>query len=110
MLNVDHHVHWEEVFNPIDGLVNITNGGGGAGQTSSATLDPTSIFDIVHPGILPRRSTAPPSTPSQVNLLCGPAFTPNPKATCAYGSVLYTRTFTRPTSQPGPAQLSHHAD
>jgi hypothetical protein len=105
VLNVDHHVHWEEVFKPIDGLVNITNGGGGAGQTSSTTLDPNSIFHVVHPAILSASYSAAQHSLT-VSLLCGPAFTPNPKATCAYGSVLYTQTFARPTSQPGPAQLA----
>ncbi len=105
VLNVDHHIHWEEVFKPIDGLVNITNGGGGAGQVDPASFDPQSIFHIVHPGILVGSYSAAQHS-LRVQLLCGPAFAPNSKATCAYGSVLYSQTFTRPTNPPGAAQLS----
>ena len=104
VLNVDHHVHWEEVFKPIDGLVNITNGGGGAGQVDPATLDPASVFHLVHPGILRGTYSAAQHSLS-VSLLCGPAFVPNPKATCSFGSVLYSHTFTRPDRPPGAGQL-----
>lgn len=97
VLNVNHHVHWEEAFQPINGLVNITNGGGGAGQTSPSTIDPNSAFHLTHPGILSANYSAANHTLS-VNLLCGPDYTPNPKTHCTYGSVLYSQTFTRPSA------------
>jgi uncharacterized repeat protein (TIGR01451 family) len=105
VLNVNHHVHLLEAFKPIDGLVNITDGGGGAGQTNPSPLDPNSIFEMVHPGILSAHYSASQHSLT-VNLLCGPAFTPNPKTTCTYGSTLYSQTFTRPNSTPPPAQLA----
>lgn len=111
ILNVNHHVHWEEVFSPINNLVNITNGGGGAGQASPTPIASNSIYHLTHPAILVGHYSASQHTLT-VNLLCGPAFTPNPKTTCTYGSVLYTQTFsssntgpiatTTPTSTPTP--------
>lgn len=105
VLNVNHHAHWEEVFKPINGLVHITDGGGGAGQVSPSTIDPNSIFHITHPAILAAHYSASQHSLT-VNILCGPVFALNPKATCTYGSVLYTQTFTRnsivPTSTPIP--------
>lgn len=105
ILNVNHHVHWEEVFKPIDGLVNITNGGGGAGQVAPATFDPNSAFHISHPGILSAHYDAAQHSLT-VDLLCGATYTPNPKATCTYGSILYSQTFTRPDTPPPSAQLN----
>lgn len=100
ILNVAHHVHAEEVFRPIGGLVNITDGGGGAGQASLTTPDPNSIFRASHPGVLAAHYDATAHT-LQVDLLCGPDYTPNPKYVCknGYGSSIYSQTFTR----PGPA-------
>lgn len=100
VLSVNHDVHMEEVFKPINGLVNITNGGGGSGQVNPATFDPDSLWHIVHPAILSASYSAV-SHSLAVSLLCGPAYAPNPKTTCTYGSVLYHQTFTRPgTSVP----------
>jgi hypothetical protein len=104
VLNVDHHIHWEEVFEPIDGLVNITNGGGGGGMTSISSYDPDSIFHIEHLGILSAHYSAEQHTLS-ISLLCGPVYTPSQKATCTYGSTLYSVTFTRPGGTSLPAQL-----
>lgn len=105
VLNVDHHVHWEEVFKPIDGLVNITNGSGGAGQASITTFDPNSAFHITHPGILAAQYSAAAHSLT-VNLLCGPVYVPDPKDSCSYGSVLYSLTFAAPSGTPPPAVLS----
>ena len=105
ILNVNHHVHWEEIFKPINGLVNITNGGGGAGQVSPTTFDLNSIYHITHPAILVGRYSASQHSLT-VNVLCGAVFTPNPKTSCTYGSILYSQTFTRPNSPPPPASLS----
>jgi hypothetical protein len=104
VLNVDHHMHWEEAFAPIDGLVNITNGGGGAGQVSPTTFDSNSVFHISHPGVLSAKYSAALHSLT-VNLLCGATFSPNLKANCTYGSTLYTATFTRP-SIPAAAPTS----
>jgi Purple acid Phosphatase, N-terminal domain len=105
VLNVNHHVHWEEAFKPIHGLENITNGGGGAGQVSPTTLDPNSTFHVTHPGILSAQYSASQHRLT-VNLLCGAVFAPNPKTSCTYGSTLYAQTFTRPNSPPTSAQLN----
>jgi hypothetical protein len=99
VLNVNHHVHWEEVFKPINGLVNVTNGGGGAAQASPSTIDPNSIYHITHPAVLLANYSAANHSLTY-KLHCGPAYAPNPKATCTYGSVLYSQTFTRSTNPP----------
>src|SRR5712692_2511989 len=105
VLNVDHHVHWEEAFRPIDGLVNITNGGGGAGQVQPVSLNPQSLFHITHPGILAAHYSAADHALT-VSLLCGPAWASDPKASCGYGDTLYSLTFTRPAAARGaPAQV-----
>jgi hypothetical protein len=100
IINVAHHVHGEEVFKPINGLVNITDGGGGAGLvTYDKTPDPNSLFRLQHTGIL--ASTYDASAHSlHVNMLCGPAI--GSKDTCTYGSVVYSQTFTRAGAPPPP--------
>ncbi len=105
ILNIGHHIHGEEAFAPINGLVNITNGGGGAGQTSfSVPGDPNSIYKTVHPGILSAIYSAAQHKLS-LNLLCGPDYTPKVKEHCTYGSTLYSQSFTRPNTQPSPPVL-----
>ena len=102
VLNVNHHVHWEEVFKPINGLVNVTNGDGGAGQVNPATFDANSIWHMIHPAILSASYSAANHSLT-FNLLCGQAYAPNPKTTCTYGSDLYSQTFTR-SGTPAPHQ------
>ena len=102
VLNVSHHVHAEEVFAPIGGLVNITNGSGGSGQVTLSTPAAGSIFRMTHPAILSAGYDATAHTLS-VSLLCGPAYAPNPKSSCTYGSAIYSQTFTRPDGTPPPA-------
>jgi hypothetical protein len=94
VLNVAHHVHAEEVFDPVNGLVEINNGGGGAGQLNFTTVAANSILRIRHPAIMRSRYSRAGHTLT-VTLLCGTVYTPNPKDPCDYGSELYTRTFTR---------------
>lgn len=105
VLNVNHHVHWEEVVKPIDGLVNVTNGGGGAGQAGAFAVGPDSVFHRLHLGTLTAHYSAAQHSLT-FSLLCGPAYTPNPKASCSYGSVLYSRTFTRASRSVSPASSS----
>ena len=104
ILNIAHHVHGEEVFQPINGLVNITNGGGGAGTVNYSTPpDPNSIFRLRHTGILAATYDAS-AHQLNVNLLCGPVMPSGGKDTCTYGSVVYSQTFTAatpPTPAPG---------
>lgn len=109
VLNVAHHVHAEEVFAPVGGLVNITNGGGGAGQVTFPTPASGSIFRDTHPAILSAAYDAAAHTLS-VSLLCGPVYTPSPKSPCAYGSTLYSQTFTRAGSSPPAAALTTTID
>ena len=102
VLNIGHHVHGAEVFRPINGLVNITNGGGGEGQTSYPKPGhPDSIYKTVHPSILAADYNASNHT-FQVNLVCGPNYAPHPKELCAYGSTLYSQTFMRPNTPANP--------
>ncbi|HEX4432108.1 MAG TPA: hypothetical protein VHZ96_22750, partial [Frankiaceae bacterium] len=104
ILNIAHHVHGEEVFKPINGLVNITNGGGGAGTVNYNTPpDPNSLFRLRHTGILSSTYDASAHTMT-VHMLCGPVIPGAGKDTCTYGSVVYSQTFTAstpPTPQPG---------
>ncbi|MBV9290817.1 MAG: metallophosphoesterase family protein, partial [Frankiales bacterium] len=111
VLNVAHHVHGDEVFAPINGLVNITDGGGGQSQvTYDATPDPNSVFRTVHPSILRGLYDATAHT-LQVDILCGPVYTPSPKQPCTYGSVLTTMTFTHnPNSTPQPTVTTAISD
>jgi uncharacterized repeat protein (TIGR01451 family) len=102
VLNVAHHVHAEEVFAPIGGLVNITNGGGGAGQASFGTVASGSIFRASHPSILSAAYDATAHTLA-VSLVCGPVYTPSPKDACTSGTTVYSQTFTRPAAGPPPA-------
>jgi hypothetical protein len=102
ILNVAHHIHAEEVFAPIGGLVNITNGGGGAGQASLSNPASGSIFRAPHPAVLSAAYDATAHTLT-VNLMCGPVYTPSPKSPCDYNTSIYKQTFSRPnTPPPGP--------
>ncbi|HKD99214.1 MAG TPA: metallophosphoesterase family protein [Micromonosporaceae bacterium] len=93
VLTIGHHIHAEEVFSPIGGLVEINNGGGGSGQVTFGTPAAHSIFRYVHPAIL--RGDYDASAHSlTMRLLCGAVYTPKPKNPCTYGATLYTRTFT----------------
>ncbi|MGE5288913.1 MAG: hypothetical protein ACM3ML_17280 [Micromonosporaceae bacterium] len=65
-------MHWEEMFKPINGLVNVTNGGGGAGQVNPTTFDANSIWHMIHPAILSASYSAANHS-LRFNLLCGPA-------------------------------------
>jgi hypothetical protein len=97
ILNIAHHVHGEEVFKPINGLVNITNGGGGAGLvTYNNPPDPNSLYRLQHPGILSATYDAS-AHQLNVHILCGPAIPGSTKGTCTYGSVMYSQTFTAST-------------
>ena len=93
-------MHGEEVFKPIGGLVNITDGGGGAGVVAyDKTPDPNSLYRLQHTGILAASYDAS-AHQMQVNLLCGPAV--GSKDTCTYGSVVYSQTFTSANTPPPP--------
>jgi hypothetical protein len=93
VLTIGHHIHAEEVFAPIGGLVEINNGGGGAGQVTVGTPENDSIFRYTHPSILRGDYDASAHTLT-VRLLCGAVYAPHPKDPCTYGATLYTRTFT----------------
>jgi len=117
VLNVNHHVHAEEVFSPIGGLVNITNGGGGAGQANYGTPATSSLYRSPRPGILSATYSESVHTLT-VSLLCGPVYQPNPKpcvpygdtTPVAYGATLYTQTFTAPSTSPPVATLTAQLD
>ncbi|HSX33742.1 MAG TPA: hypothetical protein VLF91_05405 [Candidatus Saccharimonadales bacterium] len=105
ILNVAHHAHNREVFQPINGLVNIVDGGGGAGQTSfDATLAQGSIWRTVHPGVLQGVYNATQHSLT-INMVCGAVYNSSTKEPCIQGTVQYTQTFTRPNT-PAQPQLN----
>jgi len=106
ILNIGHHSHTLEAFNPINGLVNIVDGGGGLGSTSfDTTINSNSIWRSTHPGILSGAYSAAQHSLT-VNMLCGPQFGTNTKDPCTYGATLYTQTFTVPSSVPAQPALT----
>jgi hypothetical protein len=117
VLNINHHIHGEEVFAPIGGLVNITNGGGGAGQANYGTPAANSLYRSPRPGILSAEYSASAHTLT-VSLLCGPVYEPKPRPCIPfgdttpvnYGDALYTQTFTAPSTSPPVATLTAQLD
>ncbi|HEY1484579.1 MAG TPA: carbohydrate binding domain-containing protein, partial [Micromonosporaceae bacterium] len=95
VLNVAHHVHAEEVFSPVGGLTDITDGGGGAGEVALTTPAPNSILRAEHPAIMRGDYSATAHTLT-MTIICGAVYTPQPEDPCTYGSTLYTQTFTAP--------------
>ena len=100
VLNVAHHVHGEEAFTPMHGVVHLTNGGGGEGSSSLSDSAPGSLFKTRHPGYLTADYDAAAGTLA-VRLRCGPEYAPNPNEPCTLGSTLYSVTFTA-GQQPPP--------
>jgi hypothetical protein len=91
VINLAHHVHGFEVFTPIRGLTNITDAGGGQGIASVRSVAKGSQVRLPHLGVLSgeydalrRRIT--------LRFVCGPPL--GDKATCPYGRVAWSRTFT----------------
>jgi hypothetical protein len=110
VLNVNHHVHAEEVFAPIGGLVNITDGGGGAGQFNfPSTLATGSIFHVTHPAVLKGTYDATQHS-LRVDILCGPAFGSSTKDPCQPGASIFNQTFTRPGGPPPAPALTAGID
>ncbi|MGN6300932.1 MAG: PKD domain-containing protein [Angustibacter sp.] len=105
-LNVAHHAHNEEVFAAQHGVVHVTSGGGGQGVAGFTTVAPGSLFRTVHPGFL---SAVYDATTGQLrgDVVCGPAFAPNPKQPCVEGSVLYRLTLqVTPSAQNPPVAMA----
>jgi hypothetical protein len=92
VLTVAHHVHAEEVFKANGGLVEINDGGGGAGQVTLSKPASGSILRITHMAVMRGDYDASAHTLT-MTILCGAVYTPNPKYTCSYGKPLYTQTF-----------------
>lgn len=106
VLNVGHHVHGEEAFAPMHGVVNMTNGGGGEGSSALSSTTTGSVYANGHPGYL-TGDYDPTAHTLHVRLRCGPAYAPNPRIPCDLGSTLYDATFTAgqaPPPPPPPAQ------
>ena len=99
VLNVAHHIHNLEVFSPIDGLVNVVNGGGGVDQVAFGTPAANSVYRLNHPGILSTQYSASQHS-LNIGLVCGPDYVPKPATTCPYGATLYSRQFVRAAPQP----------
>ncbi len=101
VLELGHHVHAEEVFAPKNGLIEINNGGGGAGTAVFDTIAPGSVFRDSHLAIMRGDYSATAHTLT-MTMLCGSVYTPEPLDPCTYGSTLYTHTFTAPGGTPPP--------
>lgn len=101
ILNVGHHVHGEEAFAPMHGVVHLTNGGGGEGTAALTRTDPGTLFKTGHPGYLTADYDAAARTLA-VRLRCGPQYEPAPKDPCELGSTLYAVTFTAGDPPPDP--------
>ncbi len=110
VLNVAHHAHSEEAFSPQHGVIHLTNGGGGEGQTSFSSTANGSVFKTPHPGYLVGDYSAAQHTLS-VSLRCGPDYQPNVKEPCALGSTLHSVTFsgTPPAPNPVGETIDHFA-
>lgn len=95
VLNVAHHVHGGEAFRPIDGLVNVTDGGGGTTEvTYGRRPAPGSVWRTVHFEHLETDVTAKAMT---LHFICGPVFTLDPnRDACTEGTVLHTVTIPAP--------------
>jgi len=88
VLSIGHHAHGEEAFSAQHGIVHLTNGGGGAGQTYYSSTAVGSLFKSVHPGFLSADYSAVDHT-LDVRLICGPQYGSSTKDPCAQGSTLY---------------------
>ncbi len=103
VLNVGHHVHGAEVFSPIHGVVNVTDGGGGTGETTITTPSAGSVWHQDH---LEHMRTTVTGATMRIDFICGPVYTPNPaKGACTKDSVIYSQTLTGYQAGPPQAKL-----
>jgi hypothetical protein len=105
VLNLNGHSHDYERFQPIDGVIHITTGGGGKSVSSWGSTDPRTAFRALHFHHLRVDVTA---TALQVAAICGPA-TSSDDIACTMGSVFDQFTITAdrnssPTVSAGPDQ------
>jgi hypothetical protein len=104
-LNLNGHSHDYERFQPIDGVIHITTGGGGKSVSSWRSTDPRTAFRALHFHHLRVDVTA---TAMQIAAICGPA-TSSDDIACTMGSVFDQVTITAdrnssPTVSAGPDQ------
>jgi hypothetical protein len=102
VLNVAHHVHAEEVFKAMGGLVEVNDGGGGAGQVTLSKPASGSILRITHMAVM-RGDYDVSAHTLTMTILCGAVYTPNPKFTCTYAESRSTR---RPSPRVSSRRIS----
>ena len=106
MLNLNGHSHDYERFQPIDGVVHITSGGGGASlETPWATTDPRTVFRAMR---LEHLRVDVAADRLKIDAICGPP-TSSDDLTCTPGSVIDSLTISAnrngsPTPSAGPDQ------
>ncbi|MDX6286841.1 MAG: hypothetical protein QOG53_2326 [Frankiales bacterium] len=98
LLNVGHHVHGGEVISPQHGVLQVTNGGGGAENFGFSNTDPNSLWKTGHFEHLRVTVTGPTM---KLDFICGPVYTLSPnKEPCVKDSVIYSTTLTSPVVPP----------
>jgi hypothetical protein len=93
VLNLGHHVHALEVFQPIGGLTHVTNATGGQGQVDLDTQDARSLLQFSHPGVLVGDYDAGRGR-LELRWVCGPPYPPGEKDSCRYGDTVWKTSFT----------------
>jgi parallel beta-helix repeat protein len=107
VLDLNGHSHDYERFNPIQHVVHITAGGGGAPLEPLGTLDPRSAFLALHLAHLRVDVTA---NGIRVDAICGPA-TSADNLTCSPGDVIDSVTIGDSVGDPAPTpQSTIHVD
>jgi hypothetical protein len=103
LLNVGHHVHGGEVISPQHGVLQVTNGGGGAENFGFTKTDAHSLWKTGH--FEHMKATVTGNT-MRLDFICGPVYTLSPnKEPCVKDSVIYSTTLTAPDAGPGPTEF-----
>lgn len=90
LLNVSHHIHGGELFSAQHGVVEVTDGGGGTGETSYNHVASGSFWRTAH---LEHLRVTVTGGQLQLDFICGPEFTPNPtKYSCTEGDIIQSAT------------------
>ena len=98
LLNIGHHVHGGEVIAPQHGVLQVTNGGGGAENFGYSNTDPNSWWKTGHFEHLRVKVTG---ATMKLDFICGPVSTHSPnRDPCTKDALLYSTTLTSPVPPP----------
>ncbi len=100
VLNLTGHRHNMEVFDNYQGITHVVNGGGGQGFLGFDTILDGSTFRMKHLGYSTLEYNAE-THELTFSMICGPSAT-GETSTCTPNQVIYTKTFTRPATNPEP--------